>query len=67
MATANTIFQKVYMWRPGTDVEVVLDRDGEEVVIKTTLEQSYTMGKSLQENPDATEAQIALRNAWLKG
>lgn len=67
MATANTIFQKVYMWRPGTDIEVVLERDGEEVVIKTNLEQSYTMGKSLQENPDATEAQIALRKAWLKG
>lgn len=67
MAAANQIFQKVYMWQPGTDIEVVLDRNGEEVVIKTTLEQSYTMGKSLQENPEATEAQIALRNAWMKG
>ena len=33
MAAANQIFQKVYMWQPGTDIEVVLDRNGEEVVI----------------------------------
>ncbi|HZW63896.1 MAG TPA: peptidase M61 [Flavobacteriaceae bacterium] len=67
MQAANQIFQKVFMWQPGTEVEVVLDRNGEEIVIKTTLEQSYTTGKSLQENPNATPEQIALRNAWLKG
>ena len=67
MQTAQQIFQQVFMWQPGTDVEVKLERDGEEVVIKTTLTQSYTTGKSLQTKADATEAQIALRNAWLKG
>ena len=67
MATANQIFTKVFMWQPGTDIEVKLDRGGEEVVIKTTLEQSYTVGKSLHSKANASDAQKALRNAWLKG
>lgn len=67
MQTANEIFQKVFMWKPGTDVEVVLDRDGEEIVIKTTLTQAYTTGKGLMPKVDATAEQVALREAWLKG
>lgn len=67
MQTANEIFQKVFMWKPGTDVEVVLDRDDEEIVIKTTLTQAYTTGKGLMPKEDATAEQIALREAWLKG
>lgn len=67
MANANQILTKVFMWKPGKDINVTLDRDGKEVVVKTTLTQSYTTGTSLKENPNATEAQKALRNAWLKG
>lgn len=67
MQTANEIFQKVFMWKPGTDVEVVLDRDGEEIVIKTTLTPAYTTGKGLMPKADATAEQVALREAWLKG
>lgn len=67
MMTANNIFQKVFMWQPGKEVKVVLDRAGEEVVIETTVETSYTIGKTLVPNPNATEAQNALRKAWLKG
>jgi predicted metalloprotease with PDZ domain len=67
MMTANTVFQKVFMWQPGKEINVVLDRGGEEVVIETTVETSYTIGKSLVDNPNATETQKALRKAWLKG
>ncbi|WP_417881639.1 peptidase M61 [Xanthomarina gelatinilytica] len=67
LQTANQVFQKVFMWQPGTAIEVVLDRDGEEVVIKTNVETSYTIGRTLVPNPNATDAQIALRKAWLKG
>lgn len=67
LQTANQVFQKVFIWQPGTAIEVVLDRDGEEVVIKTNVETSYTIGRTLVPNPNATDAQIALRNAWLKG
>jgi hypothetical protein len=44
-----------------------LDRNGEEIIIKTTLTQGYTTGNKLQVKSDATNAQSDLRNAWLKG
>ena len=64
---ANQIFTKMFMWQPGNKVEVKLERDGKEMVIKTTLTQSYTKGTSLKENPKATQEQRELRKAWLKG
>ena len=67
LTNANQVLQEVFMWKPGKDIEVVLDRNGEEIVIKTTTTQGYTTGEGLIEKQDATEAQIALRNAWLKG
>lgn len=65
LQNANAIFTKVFMWKPGTKVNVVLVRDGKEIVINKELTQSYTMGETLNVNPDATEAQNNLRKAWL--
>lgn len=67
LQNANDVLQKVFMWKPGKDIEVKLDRNGEEVVIKTTTTQSYTFGESIVEKADATPAQVRLREAWLKG
>ncbi|MFI1772140.1 M61 family metallopeptidase [Thalassobellus citreus] len=67
MQNANQLLQAVFMWKPGMDVEVKLDRAGEEVVIKTRTTQGYTTGKGLMPKADATDAQKALRDAWLKG
>jgi predicted metalloprotease with PDZ domain len=67
LQSANQVFQEVFMWKPGKDIEVKLMRLGKEVVIKTTTTPSFTSGESLQPNADATAAQIALRKAWLKG
>ena len=67
LQNANQVLQQVFMWRPGKEVEVVLDRNGEEVVIKTTTTQGYTTGEKIVEKPDATETQKALREAWLRG
>ncbi|VAV85413.1 peptidase M61 domain-containing protein [hydrothermal vent metagenome] len=67
LQNANQIFGQVFSWQPGKEIEVKLNRDGNEVVIKTTLTQSYTTGKKLQPKADATPKQVALRNAWLKG
>ena len=64
---ANKLFTEMFMWQPGTEVEVVLERDGKEVLIKKTLTQSYTTGKGLGVKENATEAQKALKTAWLKG
>jgi predicted metalloprotease with PDZ domain len=67
LATAQQILTAMYMWQPGTDINVVLDRKGEEIVIKTKLTQSYTNGTKLVEDANATEAQKAVRQAWIKG
>ena len=67
MQNANQVFTEVFGWQPGMDIEVKLDRNGEQVVIKTKTTQSYTFGNGLHHKPSATPAQIQLRNAWLKG
>jgi predicted metalloprotease with PDZ domain len=64
---ANQVLQEVFMWKPGQDIEVKLDRNGEEVLIKTKTTKTYTQGKGIIEKADATEAEKALRQAWLKG
>jgi len=47
MQAANQIFQDVFMWKPGQDIEMKLDRNGEEIIIKTRTTQSYTNGQGL--------------------
>ncbi|ALJ06882.1 peptidase M61 [Pseudalgibacter alginicilyticus] len=64
---ANEVLQDVYMWEPGKEIEVKLFRLGKQIVIKTTTTQPYTSGELLLPKPDATDAQVALRRAWLKG
>jgi predicted metalloprotease with PDZ domain len=67
MMNANTELQKVLVWEEGIDVEVVLDRNGKEIVIKTTTTTPYADGPGIVDIADVTDAQKALRNAWLKG
>ncbi|MFH6770166.1 peptidase M61 [Gaetbulibacter aquiaggeris] len=67
LQTANQIFQDVFMWKPGQDIEMKLDRNGEEIIINTKTTQSYTNGQGLKSKEDATESQIKIREAWLKG
>jgi predicted metalloprotease with PDZ domain len=67
LENANELLQQVFLWTPGMEVSVKLERGGEEVLIETTTTQSYTDGTQLQEMEDATEGQVALRKAWLKG
>ncbi|WP_274474281.1 M61 family metallopeptidase [Mangrovimonas aestuarii] len=67
LQTANQIFQGVFAWEPGKHVKVVLDRNGEVVMIDTDLTTAYSQGEKLQENPEATPEQLALRKVWIKG
>ncbi|MDC1161975.1 peptidase M61 [Tenacibaculum sp.] len=67
MQNANQVFSQVFMWQPGKDIEVKLDRNGKEVIIKTTLTQSYTTGNALKEKQSTTKKQNDLRKVWLKG
>ncbi len=66
LQNANSIFQAVFGWQVGQDVEVKLDRGGQEIVIKTKTTQPYVNGKGLKEKTDASQAQKALRKSWLK-
>ena len=67
LANAQQILGGVFAWKPGRDVDVRLDRKGEEVIVKTTLTQSYTTSSGLTVDPNATAKQNTLREAWLKG
>ena len=67
LQTANQIFQDVFMWKPGQDIEMKLDRNGQEIIIKTKTTPSYTSGQGLMSKEDATESQIKIRDAWLRG
>ena len=64
---AQQVFTEMYMWQPGANIDVKLDRKGEEVVIKTETTQSYTIGRKLGKSETVTEKQTQLLNAWLKG
>lgn len=64
---AQTVLGGMYAWQPGNEIEVKLERNGKEVVIKTELTPTFTTVKKLVENKEATEAQLKLRQAWLKG
>ncbi|WP_100615596.1 M61 family metallopeptidase [Confluentibacter citreus] len=67
MQNANNVLQQVFMWTVGQDVNVKLNRGGEDIEIKTTTVQSYTKGEVLKAKADATKQQVDLREAWLKG
>ncbi|WP_204345251.1 peptidase M61 [Psychroserpens algicola] len=62
---ANTMIQHMYNWEPGDDIEVVIERNGKTMDIKTKLTKAFTTVKALTINKNATEAQVKLRNAWL--
>ena len=67
IANANQVLGQVAGWQPEQEVEVVLLRKGEEIVIKTKLTPSFTKGKSIAPVEDANEQQVQLRKYWLKG
>ncbi|MDN3641716.1 peptidase M61 [Lutimonas halocynthiae] len=64
---ANSVFGEVFGWKPGTEINVLLERGGEDIRIEKILTPTYTTGKKLSLNPDATTDQKSLLNAWLKG
>ncbi len=64
---ANAVIGAALQWQVGDDVEMKLNRAGEEVVIKTKLTQSFTNGKKLAVDEKATEDATNLRGTWIKG
>ncbi|GAA4282373.1 M61 family metallopeptidase [Gaetbulibacter aestuarii] len=67
LQNANEILNGVARWTPGQEVEVMLERDGEPVEIKTTVTKSYTQGTGIVDMDTVTPHQMEIREAWLKG
>ena len=65
LQNAQAMIGGMYQWQEGQDIDVLLDREGEEVRVKTKLTPSFTTSKVLTEAEDATQKQIATRKAWL--
>ncbi len=63
---ASSIFGEVFDWQIGAEINVLLDRGGELIIIEKTLTPTFTTGKKLSLNPDATKEQKDLLKAWLK-
>jgi len=67
LANAQQIIGGMFGWKEGQEITMNLERDGKPVEIKTTLTKAYAADESIVEDEKATEAQKALRAAWLKG
>ena len=67
LENANALIGSAYSWKPGDKVEVKLDREGEEIIIAKELTPSYTTGKKLGKKEDATDEELELLEAWLRG
>ncbi|EZH75391.1 peptidase M61 [Aquimarina atlantica] len=67
LQNANNVLGSTFQWQEGDDIEVKLNRAGEEVIIKAKVTKSFTKGKKLKVINDSTKEQTALREAWLKG
>ncbi|MDG5491918.1 peptidase M61 [Psychroserpens sp. SPM9] len=67
MQNAQAMLGKMYQWKEGEAINVVLERDGKEVIIETTLTPTFTTANTLMEHENATAKQIGTRKAWLKG
>lgn len=54
-------------WKEGEDVLMVVQRNGEEITLEASIEQPTAPGMKLVEQAGASDEQIELRYAWLKG
>jgi predicted metalloprotease with PDZ domain len=64
---ANKVLMVAHGWKPGREIELKLERAGEEIIIKTVTTQPYTTGKRLAKKTNISEQQKKLHEAWLKG
>lgn len=67
LANAQGVIGGMFAWEEGQEITMDLERDGKPVLIKATLTKAYAADERIVEDENATEAQKALRAAWLKG
>ena len=54
-------------WNAETPIEMVVEREGEQITLKGTAGKPTVVQNRLSPLPEATEQQKALREAWLRG
>ena len=67
MANAQQVVGGMFGWQEGQEITMDLERNGKPILIKATLTKATATSESLIEDENATNAQKALRAAWLKG
>lgn len=67
LQNAQQVIGGMFGWQEGQEITMDLERDGKPVMIKTTLTKATAKSEGLVEDENATDAQKALRAAWLKG
>jgi predicted metalloprotease with PDZ domain len=63
---ARSVDQQIASLKPGTKIQIVVQRRGERKDLELTLGEKSKMSYSLRESPQATPAQLARRAAWLQ-
>ncbi|MBO6632634.1 MAG: peptidase M61, partial [Psychroserpens sp.] len=59
--SAQQVIGGMFGWQEGHEITMDMERDGEPYTIKTTLTKAMATTKSLGEDENASEAQVALR------
>ena len=67
MANAQQVVGGMFGWQEGQEITMDLERNGEPVKIEAKLTKATAKSEALVEDENATDAQKALRAAWLKG
>ncbi|MFP4846835.1 peptidase M61 [Winogradskyella sp. PE311] len=67
LQNAQQVIGGMFSWQAGQEYSLDIERNGEAKVLKGTLEKATATSESLVEDENATDAQKALRAAWLKG
>ena len=67
LQTAQQIVGGMFGWQIGQAIDVVIERNGKPISIKTKLTQATAQSEALRENPKASTEAKATLAAWLKG
>ena len=63
----RAVIGQSFAWTPDMEVAMVVDRDGEILTLQGRAGNPTYIETRIAPDPDASEAQLLLRQAWLKG
>lgn len=67
LQNAQQVVGGMFGWQEGQDYSLELERNGETIKLEGKLGKATAVSESLVDDMNATDAQKALRTAWLKG